>query len=209
MTTCGQLHTNEELFMNKSYCIRGVICIALLATSALSANATLITFDPLPVSNNANIHLTPTPYDESDYRFFSPGRIIYVGNLHPAWVNANNSTAIGQNTYGEAVTLSRVDGSDFAIKVVELSPFEIGNQSFVSIVAHLSAGGTVGRNIIIPDAPGAKIVTWNPPLSGLSKVEFWNVSPTGRFQIDNVEVTLTTVPVGQSTWGHIKALYND
>lgn len=199
--------------MNKSYCIRGLLCLALLMmVGAAPADAVVITFDPLVVFNDAGLHFVPGNfnYAEAGYNFFAFGGIIYVGTLHQGFTNAGSSTAVWHNSSLDNIRLTRIDSAEFVLHSVVLSKLNIGTgPASVNIVGHLPFGGTFTRNISLPDVPGTTTVVFAPAWNRLVSVEFRVFGSGARYQIDNVQVTLNTVPVEQSTWGHIKALYGE
>ena len=199
--------------MNKSYCIRGLLCLAfLLATSVFSANATTITFDPLPVFNDASFHLVPADgrYDEGGYRLRDRSGIVYVGTQHEGYANAGNSTAVWNNGGISGFRLTRLDNAEFVLHSVALSKLHLATApAVVHIVGHLPFGRIFKRDVIVPNVAGAMTITFTPAWNRLVSVEFNVGGVQTRFQLDDIEVTLNTVPTEQSTWGRIKALYED
>lgn len=200
--------------MNNSYRICTLLCIVfLLSTSAFSANATTITFDLLPVFNDAGGHLSSPDqfaYEEGGYRIVDPTGIVYVGTLHAGWASAGNSTAVFNNAISGKFTLTRIDAAEFVLHSIVLSKLNVGTgPSTVNIVGHLPFGGTFLRTVILPDVAGTVMILFTPSWNRLVSVEFRLGGSGARFQLDDINVTLNTVPTHETTWGHIKALYED
>ncbi|RYG21335.1 PEP-CTERM sorting domain-containing protein [bacterium] len=189
--------------MKNLNCLR-VSSLVFALTAALSAHATVITFEGLPVKTDFGTYITyVSPFTTQGYTFSSIGE-------YATWTPTSDAGTIFSNYTGSAAlfenlandtTLIKDGGGAFnllSIDVANVYRQGVSGSTTITFTGTLTLGGTVSQSYDIPaDNPLHTVVLSG--FTGLSSVLI--SSPDNAYQFDNVNVEAVPEPASMAALG--------
>lgn len=164
----------------------------LLSCLPMSAQAITIDFEQL--NSFANTSFIPSPYVEDGFQLTAlSGGFTSVDELS---TNYSGSAALSNNTFGGETELTRVGGGSFNLISIDLTEFFSNTNGATATFTRdggFSQSFTLDANFFVPET-----FFFDSAFAGTTSLRFVNTLPF--YQFDNIEVTVSPVPIPAAAW---------
>jgi hypothetical protein len=167
------------------------ILFGLLASSAIRAQADVITFNSLEQAGG-NLILTPDPYTEAGFRIVDTGSLFFAQQSNADYAG---SAGLHERVTNGLITLSRIDGSAFSLSSIDLSILNPQGASPAVIFTGVLAGGGTVTQTFTPTLFGFHTFVFNNSFSDLVSVSWrQGTDELNAHQFDNIVVNSVPEP---------------